>query len=355
MKKSITYIFYLTIAAYQSVLFADNDSCQFIDSNNYDTVFVELKSKGMQTSEALCLASRDIGYIGGEIDAILMDFVDYYETFVLQTFKESDFPGMQSFLDRTRNYLLAEPNYKVLTDFRVDRAEGDEGDGVTEGATVFYYSDMNTNRVVISPSKTETCKAIVSDKNCLKLFQDLATALNAYRQSYVRSATGLNLINLGNIQKKWDKFINQSRSQTFLDVLMTSYIHRDYYKQNKLVAPASTQYFLFHPSVVYEHLNDAARGSRDEVALSLELFGVNWWDKKVPFGASVGWVYSDRSNASSIGKSLMLHFKNQYSIGYSWRDEEDGGDGIFLSVDLLKFFEDKKQVLEGYKSYFKSD
>lgn len=350
MKKSIFFALFLFVFMQHGVVVAETNVCKFDDNGNYETTFTDIKNKGMLTSEMLCGILKDKTYIGGDVSGVMQNFVVYYEFQILNTFKESDFPGITLFLGRTRDYILNSSEKVTLSTFRFERLEKGDLPGAEDGSVIFYYSDRNKNRLMIHPEKNAICKSITNGKSCVRTFEDLSNALNTYHQGYTKIVTTLNLTNLNSMSKKWDTFVEDARSQTILDVMITSFIHRDYYKQEKLVAPASTQYFFLHPSVVYEHLEDVPSGDRDEFALALELVGINWWDLPVPLGVSAGWVYSDRANASAIAGSVMFHIYNQYTVGYTMRDDEDGGDGVFLSVDLLKFFEDKKQVLDDYRT-----
>jgi len=357
MKKYTLIAILIFFATYQVTSLAEGSECKFQDSDNYKTTFSSIKQTGMVTSERLCALFNNLSVSNNEIDSVLEDYVSNYESVIREKFPENDFPGITQFLAGTRNYLVIDDiAYKTLADFKVDRAEEGDFEGVKEGSVIFYYADLEKNKLVIDPSKDVVCKTIINGKNCLVVFKDLSNALNTYRQSYVQYVTSTNLASITRIQEKWDSFLTGGRSQTFLDVMVTSFINKGYYKDKKLKAPHPVQYFFMHPSIVYEHLNDTSRGKRDEMALSLELFGVNWWDLDIPFGVSAGWVYSDRENASSVGKSLMIHVKNQFSFGYTWRDKEDGGDGVFVSIDLLKLFEDKKEMLGKYQEkLFKSE
>ena len=352
--KLIAYVILLFLS--QSVVGNEDKQCQFIDSEAYSSSFVEIKNKAIKTSERLCAEFKSLAKSDREIDKILEDFIDSYEPRLLAKFPESDFPGITEFLRNTRSYLgndtLAS---KKISDFEVRRQTRDK-DGIAAGSVIFYYAELSLNKLVVAPDRDELCKSrFINMENCLAVFNDLARGLNAYRQSYVNFVTTNNLEELSVIQENWDNFAINARSQTILDIFVTSWIHEDHYSQKKLVSPASTQYFLLHPSIVYEHMDDAVAGERDEPAIALELFGINCWDCSLPIGISAAWIYTDRINTEdSLSKySLMFHLKNQYSFGYTWRNDDDGGDGFYLSVDLLKALESKDQLLKDYKSKLK--
>ena len=149
------------------------------------------------------------------------------------------------------------------------------------------------------------------------------------------------------LSKSWDRYLEESRSQTWLDELLTMRFYSP--NKEKLIGPPSTQYFFFHPSILIENVSDAIDGEQQQEAIGLELIGFNWWQAEVPFGASIGWVYSDRASTKDTGTAIFLHFDNAYTLGYS---EHDNDSGWFISVDLLKAFEDKKSKFEVWKKEF---
>ena len=149
------------------------------------------------------------------------------------------------------------------------------------------------------------------------------------------------------LSNSWDRYMEKSRSQTWLDELLTMGFYSP--DKDKLIGPPSTQYFFFHPSILIENVSDAIDGEQQQEAIGLELIGFNWWQAEVPFGASIGWVYSDRASTKDTGTAIFLHFDNAYTLGYS---EHDNDSGWFISVDLLKAFEDKKSKFEVWKKEF---
>ena len=50
-----------------------------------------------------------------------------------------------------------------------------------------------------------------------------------------------------------------SRHQTFIEVALTSLVHRNHFKKNHLVGPPSYQVIALHPRLIYSHLSEAAR------------------------------------------------------------------------------------------------
>lgn len=214
--------------------------------------------------------------------------------------------------------------------------------------TDFYFTEHNK---ITLPANDEQCNNIdgVKYDNCRQALKDISTAFNVHRSFYDDRVLTKNLILLKDMSHDWNRFINNARNQTLLDTWFTTAIFSGHYKSDHLVSPASKQLFLLHPGLVYEHFGDAPSGEKDKVSVSLEWLGINWWDTKIPFGVSVTSVYADRRDVSSTGTGLMFFFDNKYALGWTHRDE---GSSFYISLDILKYFSDKKQQFEQYKSMF---
>ncbi len=149
------------------------------------------------------------------------------------------------------------------------------------------------------------------------------------------------------LSNSWDRYLEESRSQTWLDELTTRLFYSP--DKEKLIGPPSTQYFFFHPSLLVENVSDALDGEQQKEAIGMELFGFNRWQAAMPYGASIGWVHSDRQSVKDLGTAIFFHLDNAYTLGYS---EHDNDSGWFISVDLLKAFSDKKSDLKAWKKEF---
>jgi hypothetical protein len=66
----------------------------------------------------------------------------------------------------------------------------------------------------------------------------------------------------------------------------------------------------------------------------------------VPFGVSIASVYADRPDFESVGHGLVIHLNNKYSLGWASRS---GDNSFYLSLDLLKFIEDRQKQFVRYK------
>ena len=147
----------------------------------------------------------------------------------------------------------------------------------------------------------------------------------------------------------WDKFAENSRFQTFIDVSFTSLIYREHLSNSKdIITPPPLQWFAIRPGIVYEYFDKANKGEKNEVAVSMEWLGFNAWDLKVPLGVSFTSLYADRKSGKSISHGLMLHVNNSFSFGVTSR----GGDAsFFVNLELMDWFGKKQNKLKQYKKY----
>jgi hypothetical protein len=100
---------------------------------------------------------------------------------------------------------------------------------------------------------------------------------------------------------------------------------------------------------VIENVDAALEGDQTKEALLIEAVGVNWWSERpwyMPSGGSLVALYSDRSATADVGYGVAVHFRGVYTVGYA---VHDGDDGVFISVDLLKFFQDKRKIISTYQ------
>lgn len=149
-------------------------------------------------------------------------------------------------------------------------------------------------------------------------------------------------------EAKWDKFSDNSRFQTYIDVAFTSWVYRDHFsRSDDLITPPPLQLYALRPSLVYEHLSDAPNGDRDEVAIALEWLGFNAWDLKIPFGVSVTSVYSDRAEGKSVGHGLTFHVNNSFSFGFANRGS--GDNSFYVNFELMDWFGENQDMLKRYR------
>jgi len=181
--------------------------------------------------------------------------------------------------------------------------------------------------------------AVINAESCRDVISNYVSVANLPAEPIKTIQSGNALKQLNLYSKQWQNYYTKARSQTFIDILLNSYINRKDYQKGEPVSPPSEQWFALHPSIVLEYVDGATDGEQFKEALVVEWFGYNNWDSSLPLGISLVTLYSDRASVDDVGHGLMFHVDNNYSIGVTKHDDEAG---IFITVDLLKLFEDKQ-------------
>ncbi len=201
---------------------------------------------------------------------------------------------------------------------------------------------------IITPAAERPCGPD-GNPGCADLVRDLSNAVAPYKRSYQRFVTEANAELLTGLQSDWNAFFDEGRSMTTLDLFVTSLIERDHMRQGFLVGPVERQWFLLHPNLVMQYSEDEEKGERFKAGLSIDWFGVNYWQDSflgIPFGASITSVYSDRPDIDTVGHGVTLYFDNDLMIGWT----KHGDDNAYhVSVDLLDLFSEKKAEFERYR------
>jgi len=324
---------------------------------NLPTNLVELQQKAVKVGQKICLSSLMISpsesiSVSAELiylakvarkefdklfpDAIFQDISKLSESWFHQiTNKKNDY----------RNFALIEAT-KTKIEGMPPRAKEFEFE---------LYSDTNSiKKYTLTEKRKDHCRMIIENasipplsggQDCENAFGLWGKAVSPFQYLYTNRVLEENGKKITKLQGQWKTFIKDSRYQTPLDVWATTAWYSDQFKSHHLTGPPPTQLFLFHPVVVYEHLPDADKGSKEDVSIGIEWVGVNWW--RSGFGLSVTSVYKDRKNQPSVGTGATFHIKNKYSIGYIYRD--DGDNSIFFNIDLLEWFGDKDDKYNKYK------
>ncbi len=194
------------------------------------------------------------------------------------------------------------------------------------------------------PKNSQQCP----DGDCLKVFREFE-AVYGFVQTTLASAGAVDfLLYVRDLGMQWDDFLEKSRSQTPLEL----WINGNKYRKREgsdFSRPPSSQIIFLHPGIVIENVADAISGEETEEALLLEVIGRNSWEPREwyrPSGWSIVAVYADRRSVDNVGYGVAVHFNSRYSIGFTTRD--GGGDGAFISLDLLKPLQDKRSVYGKY-------
>ncbi len=197
------------------------------------------------------------------------------------------------------------------------------------------------------PADPEQCKRVADVEWCAEVLDEFVSIYSAAHQEYVFKETPPVGTEIDKLRKEWEPFLEAMRSQTIIERVVNGW----WYKRNEtsdFEPPPRMQWILLHPIALVEYVDDAGDGDKANEAIGVEILGANWWlqDKwYVPSGGSLLALYSDREGVEDWGYGVAVHFKSVYTIGYA---NHSGDDGVFLSVDLLKAFHDKRKTFDAY-------
>lgn len=201
----------------------------------------------------------------------------------------------------------------------------------------------NTHYFSLNAQQQQHCKNRVNTlAECKEIFEEfeiVTKKLNVFQRYHTSQEFEDYTVQK---QKEWDKFSDNSRFMTFIDVAATSWVYRKRLAlSNDLNSPPPYQIFALRPSIVYEHLNDAPNGKRDEFGIAVEWFGINAWDWKLPIGISLASVYADRDSAKSVGHGLMFHINNDFSFGWANRR---GEHSVYINFEFKDWLGEKQDL-----------
>jgi len=216
----------------------------------------------------------------------------------------------------------------------------------TQNAQSGLY-DLYLDNEKLASFNNSDCDRASSRKNCKLLFRDLDRAIKAPFAASLYYEGSISKERIAFKNKGWDNYFFASRSQTFIDIAVNTWYYRDEIKNDKLVMPPEVQFFVAHPSLILHYVDGATDGDQVKEGLAIEWLGFNFWNWRVPFGASVITTYSDLNEVQDNGYGLMFHVANKYSLGMTRNGDENT---IVLTIDLLKLFESKES---NYKAYLK--
>lgn len=343
---------------------ADDNKPETIDCN-YDkdyiqglpTNLVDLQQQAVKVGQEICLSSlKVLPNKSIEVSPKLTNFAKAASKEFNTLFPDKTFNGISKLSESWYNQVTDIKNdYRNFALIKAERFTDDGPPRTTSGIGFMLYADNSStkNFETLTATQINHCSTAIgaSQKNaedCMEAFSQWRYAASPFQYLYTNRVLEENGQKIINLQDQWKTFIKDSRYQTPLDVWATTAWYSDQFKSNHLSGPPSKQLFLFHPAIVYEYLPDADKGSSADVSIAIEWAGINWW--RSGFGFSVTSVYKDRKDQPSVGTGATFHIKNQYSIGYIYRD--DGDDSIFFNIDLLEWFGDKEEKYKKYKAYF---
>tara|TARA_B100001059_G_C17827077_1_gene582073 strand:+ start:2502 stop:3512 length:1011 start_codon:yes stop_codon:yes gene_type:complete len=205
--------------------------------------------------------------------------------------------------------------------------------------------DLHLGNEKLASFSNSECSKASSRKNCKLLFRDLDQAIKAPFSASLYYEGSISKERIAFKNKAWDNYFFASRSQTFVDIALNTWLYRNEIKKDKLVMPPEVQFFVAHPSLILHYAHGAPDGGQLKEGLAIEWLGFNFWNWDVPFGASVITTYSDLTDVKDSGYGVMFHFANKYSLGMTRNGDENT---LVFTIDLLKMFESKES---NYKAY----
>ena len=240
---------------------------------------------------------------------------------------------------------VVDPQYKLNVYPKIFYSSG--RDAYLNGALYLNGKDQNQPhfRYTISKQLLDFC-------NCDTALEDLMRLTADVNYTYTKEYTA-NIKYVVENNRQWKAFLEEAREQTYLDIVATNAIYKVFHKEmigNDFNLPPNRQYFFMRPNIVIENVGTAIDGQELKESIALEVIGVNWWKKDAcgffSCGFSATLNYADRASVESTGWGFMFHINNTYSLGVS----KYGGDtGVYVTVDLLQLFKDKKATYEAYK------
>lgn len=217
-----------------------------------------------------------------------------------------------------------------------------------------YFTGNTDNQIKIAKGDNEKCLSPNTfEVPCSSVLKDLNDAIYPYQHNANAYTAFDTRVKLTALAKDWDSYFETARAQTFADITITTWFEKRHFKKDYLVGPPERQWFILHPNIALEFVDGAPDGEKFKAALYIEWIAVNWWKDSfigIPFGVSLSSIYSDRPDVEGIGHGVTLNFDNKYVIGYS---NHDGEHGFYVSLDVLKLFENKKKQANRYREQIK--
>lgn len=239
--------------------------------------------------------------------------------------------------------------------------KGDTPSEMKHEVSVGYDNTATIDGMIIEnlleQSILEECKQKMSVETrgaCIQYLDEWTKKASLYKYQLVKKPAA-EIVRLSmEYSKEWERFYDEGRAQTFIDTAYTAKRYSNVLNKPEFVMPPEVQYFLFRPSIVMEYVDDEPDGNKFKEALAFELYGFNYWDGcdwlGMPCGASVVTTFSDRAIVDDYSFGLMFHIKNHYSIAVTKNFGDNDHTAVFVTVDLLKALESKKERFKDWKN-----
>lgn len=159
----------------------------------------------------------------------------------------------------------------------------------------------------------------------------------------------------------WVKYRNEKKSMYLWESAINELLID--VKDEGTQPPPNHQWIFLHPTPSLEYTGGSADSFKPGIAL--EVFGINGWrwqdgEMKAPFGipylkalgVSAITNYSERQGYKRLSYGAMVHFNHHYSLGVTRGKGPDGSETkILLTIDLLKWFEDKSDKVKKFLEF----
>lgn len=341
-KSNILIIIFLASLLYGQPLFAEEEACT-LTSQSFSTTFPETYKH---------VASFELLVCRDKKKSISYDYLKNNIQPILESAKKESYDKLKGFSFYVNDWFDFDKNIHFDKSGNLSIFNKHMANQLSDGGVPNTLSLKQGERVTaeIRGQLLDDC----IQKSCHKKFEALADLLNHIQNLYTRDKIKKVIENIDIIDKSWDKYLTESREQTSFDILMqTTFTSLNFNSDDDFYEPPEYQLFVLHPTLLIENFKEAIDGEQAKEALGIEVLGFNKWqadDWGIPWGLSLGYVYTDREGVDDRGNALFIHLDNTYTIGASRRD---GETGYFVTVDFLKLLSDKKSQFNSWKSDFK--
>ena len=95
-----------------------------------------------------------------------------------------------------------------------------------------HFSNI-TKYATFRPADNMKCKKNYFNKNCDQLFDEYGSVVGQYQESYRKLTANETIKQLDALLSQWDRYLGEARSQTTLELLVTTWIESDHFKQGR--------------------------------------------------------------------------------------------------------------------------
>jgi hypothetical protein len=298
-------------------------------------VFARTFKKSKEIRSNLCSKKvLDLKTLVGQINELLLDldilFIDKFISHKLWSHQRNLFK-----------------NTKTLSQFEILEIEGKKEFNI-------LLSENDSDTIKIQGAQLDGCdKRAAKFKDgatCISAMNEFEEAYNFAQSTYAQPIAMKVLKHLTILGKKWDRYFEESKSQTLLEMVINGQRFQQENREHEFKDPPDWQVVFFHPNIVIENVEDAIDGDQISEAIMVEVLGADWWSQDIwflPSGFSAVALYSDRSEISDWSYGVNINFDSKFMLGFTHHEGDE--NGVFISIDLLKIIQDKKSMLKEYR------